>query len=128
MGEVHPLLDTVLGKEAPIAVVGRGKTLKIFIDQLRGLDSCDGWQWLLTTTYDKTTGGNGQWASINMLTQGRAAWASFGTLPQCKGHWALGLLPYLSRAAGNGYLSIHHRSVGGSGQWVSFYTPPQCRG
>ena len=56
MGEVHPLLDTILGKEVPIAVVGRGKALKFFIDQLRGLDSCDGWQWLSTTTYDKTTG------------------------------------------------------------------------
>ena len=42
IGEVHPLLDTVLGKEVPIAVVGRGKALKFFIDQLRGLDSCDG--------------------------------------------------------------------------------------
>ena len=56
MGEVHPLLDTVLGKEVPIPVVGRGKALKFFIDQLRVLDSCDGWQWLSTTTYDKTTG------------------------------------------------------------------------
>ena len=56
MGEVHPLLDTILGKEVPIAVVGRGKALKCFIDQLRGLDSCDGRQWLSTTTYDKTTG------------------------------------------------------------------------
>ena len=36
MGEVHPLLDTVLGEEVSIAVVGRGKALKFFIDQLRG--------------------------------------------------------------------------------------------
>ena len=56
MGEVHPLLDTILGKEVPIAIVGRGKALKFFIDQLRGLDSCDGWQLVSTTTYDKTTG------------------------------------------------------------------------
>ena len=54
MGELHPLLDTVLGKEVPIAVVGRGKAPKFFIDQLRGLDSCDSWQWVSTTTYDKT--------------------------------------------------------------------------
>ena len=56
MDEVHPLLDTVLGKEVPIAVVSLGKALKFFIDQLRGLDSFDGWQWLSTTTYDKTIG------------------------------------------------------------------------
>ena len=56
MGEVHPLLDTVLGKEVPTAVVGPGNARKVFIDQLRGLDSCDGWQWLSTTTYGKTTG------------------------------------------------------------------------
>ena len=56
MGEVHPLLDTVLGKEVPIAVVGRGKALKFFIDHLSGLDSCNSWQWPSTTTYDKTTG------------------------------------------------------------------------
>ena len=55
-GEVHSFLDTVLGKEVPIAIVGRGKALKFFIDQLHGLDSCYGWQWLSTTTYDKTTG------------------------------------------------------------------------
>ena len=33
MGEVHPLLHIVLGKEVPIAIVGRGKALKFFIDQ-----------------------------------------------------------------------------------------------
>ena len=50
MGEVHPLLDMVLGKEVPIAVVGSGKALKFLLDQLCGLDSCDGCQWLSTTT------------------------------------------------------------------------------
>ena len=39
MGEVHPLLDMVLGKEVPIAVVGHGKAVKFLGDQLRRLDS-----------------------------------------------------------------------------------------
>ena len=56
MREVHPLLEKTLGNEVPIAIVGRGKALKFFWDQLRRLDSCEGWQLITITTYDKTTG------------------------------------------------------------------------
>ena len=55
MGEVHPILDMVLGKVVPIVVVGHGNAPTFFSDQLRRLDSCDGWQWITVTTYDKTT-------------------------------------------------------------------------
>ena len=54
MGELHSLLDTVLGKQVPMAVVGRSKALKFFSDQLRRLNNCSGWQWITVTTYDKT--------------------------------------------------------------------------
>ena len=56
MGEVHPLLNTILGKEVPIAVVGRGKALKCFSEQLRKVDSCNGWQCITMTNYHKTIG------------------------------------------------------------------------
>ena len=46
---------TVLGKEVPIGVVGRGNALKFFGDQLRRLKDCHGWKWITVTLDDKNT-------------------------------------------------------------------------
>ena len=33
-------------------IVGCGKVLRFFTDQLRGLGACDGWQWITVSMYD----------------------------------------------------------------------------
>ena len=53
MGDVHLLLDTVLGKKVMIALVVYGKAPIFFGDQLRRLEICDGWPSVTITTYDK---------------------------------------------------------------------------
>ena len=56
MDDIHPLVLKVAGKLVPVAIGGMAADVKFLVNQLRDSEECGGWQYIMTSFFDRAVG------------------------------------------------------------------------